>query len=139
MSTLTYNTSIFNETKAVLGLAENDTTFDTDIRMHINSALSTLNQLGIGPIGGLEVINATQIWADFLLTDLTLSSVKSYVYLRVRMLFDPPANSWTNVAMKDQIEQLEWRLNLVREDTIPHVPAVLPMPYDPWALDGGYV
>lgn len=117
----TYDESILTETKKVLGLAEADTTFDTDIRMHINSAFGTLNQLGIGPDNGFEIVDKTSLWADFLLSDLQLSPVKSYVHLRVKLLFDPPATSWTAVAMKEQIEQLEWRLNLVREDTIPYV------------------
>ena len=135
----TYDESILNETKAVLGVAEDVTIFDPDIRMHLNSALGTLNQLGIGPEGGFEVTGVTETWADFLLTDLKLSPVKSYVHLRVKLLFDPPANSWVTVAIKEQIEQLEWRLSEVREDTIP-------VPADPvedeellYWLDGGVV
>ena len=118
----TYDESIFNETKQVLGVATDTTIFDPDIRMHINSALATLNQVGIGPENGFEVVDETQTWADFLATDLKLSPVKSYVHLRVKLLFDPPANSWVTVAMKDQIEQLEWRINEVRENEIP-IPA----------------
>jgi hypothetical protein len=135
----TYDESILTETKKVLGIADNVTAFDTDVRMHINSAFGTLNQLGIGPEGGFEVINADQTWADILVSDLKLNPVKSYVYLRVRMLFDPPSNSWLTVAMKEQIEQLEWRLNSVREDAIP-VPS--PPPEDEevqYWLDGGVV
>lgn len=135
----TFDESILTETKQVLGIPSEVTVFDTDIRMHINSALGTLNQLGIGPEGGFEVENATQTWSDLLATDLKLSPVKSYVHLRVRMLFDPPANSWTNTAMKEQIEQLEWRLNEVREDTIP-IPD--PPPEDEelqYWLDGGVI
>jgi hypothetical protein len=135
----TYDESILNETKKVLGIASGDTTFDTDIRMHINSALGTLNQLGIGPDGGFEVENATQVWTDFMLTDLQYAPVKSYVHLRVKQLFDPPANSWTAVAMKEQIEQLEWRLNLVREDKIPFVETPLPEEDQYWLLDGGVI
>lgn len=135
----TFDESILTETKKALGIAEEVTVFDTDIRMHINSSLGTLNQLGIGPEGGFEVIDVNQVWADFLLTDLELSPVKSYVFLRVKMLFDPPANSWTIVAMKEQIEQLEWRLNAVRENNIP-VPS--PPPEDEevqYWLDGGTI
>jgi len=135
----TFDESILTETKKVLGVAEDVTVFDTDIRMHINSALGTLNQLGIGPEGGFEVIDTTQVWADLLLTDLKLSPVKSYVHLRVKMLFDPPPNSWATTAMKDQIEQLEWRLNEVREDAIP-IPD--PPPEDEelqYWLDGGTI
>lgn len=141
----TFDESILTETKKALGIDETATVFDTDIRMHINSALGTLSQLGIGPEGGFEILDETQSWSDFLLTDLKLSPVKSYVYLRVKLLFDPPANSWLTVAMKEQIEQLEWRLNIVREDAIP-IPVPVPDEGDDvfWYryfryLDGGTV
>lgn len=117
MSTL--NESILTETKKLLGLDEDVTTFDLDVKMHVNSAFGTLSQLGLGPEGGFEVETTDQNWADFLLTDLTLLPVKSYVYLRTKLLFDPPPNSWTMVAMKEQIQELEWRINMVREDKIP--------------------
>lgn len=131
----TFDESILTETKKVLGQDEDSTVFDQDIRMHINSALGTLNQLGLGPVGGFEVIDETQTWADFLVTDVKLSPVKSYVHLRVKLLFDPPANSWTITAMKDQIEQLEWRLNIAREDQLPD-DVILP---DTPVLDGGVI
>lgn len=135
----TFDESILTETKKALGVAEDVIVFDSDIRMHINSALGTLNQLGIGPEGGFEVVNANETWADILVSDLKLSPAKSYVYLRVKMLFDPPANSWLTVAMKEQIEQLEWRLSSVREDNIP---APNPPPVDEeleYWLDGGVI
>lgn len=115
----TFDNSILIETKKALGIDQTVTVFDSDIRMHINSALGTLSQLGLGPEGGYEIETSAQTWADFLLTDLTLSPAKSYVFLRVKLLFDPPPNSWTIVAMKEQIQELEWRLNASREDKIP--------------------
>lgn len=135
----TFDESILVETKKTLGIDEDVIIFDTDIRMHINSALGTLNQLGIGPAGGFEITGVEQTWADLLVEDLKLSPAKSYIYLRVKMLFDPPANSWLTVAMKEQIEQLEWRLNSVREDNIP-----IPNPPPPdedleYWLDGGVI
>lgn len=135
----TFNESILDETKKTLGIAQSMTVFDTDIRMHINSAIGTLSQLGIGPEEGFEIEDNTETWADFLSTDLMLSPVKSYVFLRVKLLFDPPANSWTSVAMKEQIEQLEWRLNVVREDTIPLADPVLPDEELLYELDGGVI
>lgn len=135
----TFNESILDETKKTLGIAQSMTVFDTDIRMHINSAIGTLSQLGIGPEGGFEIEDNTETWADFLSTDLMLSPVKSYVFLRVKLLFDPPSNSWTSVAMKEQIEQLEWRLNVVREDTIPLADPVLPDEELLYELDGGVI
>jgi len=103
--------------KKILGIAEDYTAFDVDILMHINSVLSTLNQLGIGSEIGFSIEDATSTWDDFLDNDLRLNSVKSYVYLRVRLLFDPPGTSYHIQAMRDQIQELEWRLNVVREET----------------------
>jgi len=131
----TFDESILTETKQVLGIAEDVTVFDQDVRMHINAAFGTLNQLGLGPEGGFEVVDETQTWADFLVTDLKLSPVKTYVHLRVKLLFDPPANSWTINSMEKQIEQLEWRLNVVREDQLPDGVEVP----DEIVLDGGTV
>jgi hypothetical protein len=134
----TYDESILTETKKALGIADGVTVFDTDIRMHINSALGTLNHLGIGPEGGFEIEGTTEQWDDFLGTDLKLSPVKSYVHLRVKLLFDPPPNSWVNVAMKEQIEQLEWRLNQVRENDIPIPNPPVDEEVEYW-LDGGTI
>lgn len=135
----TYDESILTETKLVLGIAEDVDVFDSDVRMHINSAFGTLNQLGLGPEGGFEVEDETATWADFMLTDLRLSPVKTYVHLRTKLLFDPPPNSWSIVAMKEQIEQLEWRLNMVREGDIPFESPPLPEADEDWLLDGGFV
>ena len=132
----TYDESILIETKQVLGLAEDDESFDQDVRMHINSAFGTLNQLGLGPEGGFEVVDETQTWADFLATDLTYSPVKTYVHLRVRLVFDPPPNSWGINAMEDQIKELEWRLNIAREVQIPDDAVI---PDGSTVLDGGVI
>lgn len=135
----TYDESILTETKNSLGVAEDVTVFDVAIRMHINSAISTLTQLGIGPEGGFEILDADATWTDFVNTDLRLSQIKSYVFLRVKMMFDPPSNSWVSVAMKDQIEQMEWRLNMVREGDIPAEVTPLPEEDEYWLLDGGVI
>lgn len=132
----TYDESILTETKRVLGIAEDVNVFDQDVRMHINSAFGTLTQLGLGPVGGFEVEDESQTWADFLVTDLTYSPVKTYVHLRTRLIFDPPPNSWTITAVKDQIEQLEWRLNISREDQLTE-PVELPQTDN--VLDGGEI
>jgi hypothetical protein len=135
----TYDESILTQTKKSLGIEELVTVFDQEIRMYINSALGTLNQLGIGPEGGFEITNSSDKWTDFLVTDLQLSPVKVYIHLRTKLLFDPPQNSWTVVAMKDEIEQLEWRLNVVREDTIPIEDTPLPDEDLAFLLDGGEI
>ena len=121
--------SILNSTKKVLGIAEDYTVFDVDITMHINTALSTLTQLGVGPAEGFTVENAGDEWEDFVdPDDHQYNAVKSYVYLKVRMLFDPPTTSYLITAHQRQIEELEWRLNIHREETgwVDPAPDVIP-------------
>ena len=108
--------SILTSTKKVLGLAEDYTAFDEDIKMHINSVLGTLNQLGVGPAESFEISDKEDTWEDFLGTKKNLNAVKTYMYLKVRLVFDPPTTSFGINAMKDQILEHEWRLNVVRED-----------------------
>lgn len=110
------NESILTSTKKALGLDENYTAFDPDIIMHINSVLSTLNQLGIGPELGFMIEDKEALWDTFLGGDPRLNNIKTYVYLRVRMLFDPPQTGFHTQAMQEQIKELEWRINVQRED-----------------------
>ena len=109
--------SILTSVKKVLGIEADDTNFDLDILIHINSVFSTLNQLGIGPEDGFEIEDADAEWADFLEDNLKLSSVKTYVWLKVRMWFDPPQTGHHSAALNEQAKELEWRLNVVRETT----------------------
>ncbi len=108
--------SILNSTKKVLGLGAEYDVFDPDIIMHINTSLSTLNQLGIGPAQGFRIDDDTTEWVSLLGGDDRLNDVKSYVCLRVRLLFDPPPTGHANQAIKEQIKEFEWRLNVKRED-----------------------
>lgn len=108
--------SILTSTKKVLNLAEDYEAFDQDVIMHINSVFSTLNQLGVGPDEGFMIEDGVQTWDAFLEGDPRLNHVKTYVYLRVRMLFDPPTLGYVVDAMKEQIKEHEWRLNVQRED-----------------------
>jgi hypothetical protein len=110
-------TSILTSTKKILGIAADYTVFDLDIITHINTAFSTLTQLGIGPVAGFMIEDESAEWSDFLGDDLQLNSVKTYVFLKTRMLFDPPQTSYLISAMNAQIEELEWRLNTHREET----------------------
>lgn len=111
--------SILTSTKKILGIDEAYTVFDLDIITHINSAFSTLTQLGVGSPTGFMIDDASEVWADFIEDDADFqwNSVKSYVFLRVRMLFDPPATSYLIAAQEKQIQELEWRLNSHREET----------------------
>lgn len=107
--------SILLSVKKTLGLEEDYTAFDQDVMMHINSVFSTLNQLGVGPVDGFMIDDATSNWADFLGGDLNLNNVKTYIYLRVRLLFDPPTMAYLVTSLAEQVKELEWRLNTHRE------------------------
>lgn len=102
--------SILNTIKKTLGLEADYDAFDTEIIVFINSAMMTLQQLGIGPTRGFIITNSEQTWSDFLQTDKMLEGVKHYIYLCVRMVFDPPGSSFVMDSMKQQKEELEWRL-----------------------------
>lgn len=103
--------SILTSTKKLLGIVEEYEHFDNDIIMHINTALFTLKQLGVGPKEGFSIQDKTAVWTDF--CDVSkIEAVKTYVYLKVRLLFDPPASSAVMDAIKNQISEYEWRLNV---------------------------
>jgi hypothetical protein len=122
-------TSILTSTKKILGIAEDYTVFDLDIITHVNSAFSTLTQLGVGPPEGFMITDAAANWDDFVADDFQYNPVKSYVFLRVRQLFDPPSTSYLIAAVEKQIQELEWRLNVHREETgwvDPNPPPVYP-------------
>ncbi len=106
--------SILLSTKKTLGLVESYDVFDPDIILHINSIFAILTQLGIGPEEGFSITNDEDVWSDFI-TDARLNTIKSYVYLRVRLLFDPPTTSYLMTAIQEQIKELEWRINVYRE------------------------
>lgn len=111
-------TSILESTKKILGLDEEYSAFDHDIITHINSAFSILLQLGVGPSEGFEITGAEEVWDSFVVPAEQKSLVKSYLYLRVRMLFDPPATSFGIAAMERQLADYEYRLNYYREDLV---------------------
>lgn len=110
--------SILNDIKKVLGLASDYTAFDQDVIMYINTAFSVVNQLGVGPGTGFYIQDDTDEWGDIGLPDNQLNIVKTYVYLRTRMLFDPPTMSFMIEAANEQLREYEWRLNLFRESSI---------------------
>jgi hypothetical protein len=107
--------SILISTKKVLGIAADYTVFDLDIITHINAAFSVLNQLGLGPIEGFFIEDELATWSSFNVPGNQLSLVKTYVILKVRMLFDPPATGFLVTAMENQLKEYEWRLNVFRE------------------------
>ena len=103
--------SILNSIKKLLGIDEKYTQFDTDIIMHINSVFMILNQLGIGPENGFKITGKDQKWEDYILDDDNLDAIKTYIHLKVKIIFDPPLNSTVMDAHKQMISELEWRLN----------------------------
>lgn len=103
--------SILNTIKKMLGIEEDDIGFDVDVIPHINSVFFDLNQLGVGPDDCFYIDDAGATWDDFVQTK-NVEAVKSYMYLRVKLLFDPPANSSTIESYNKQIEKMEWRLNV---------------------------
>lgn len=110
--------SILTSVKKVLGLAEDYTAFDVDVTMHINSVFGTLNQLGVGPTTTFMIEDKSSTWEEFIEDNDAINAVKTYMYLKVRLVFDPPPTSFGIAAMQDQIAEHEWRLNVEREDRL---------------------
>lgn len=130
-------TSILNDIKKVVNVAEDYTAFDIDIIMHINSVFSTLNQLGIGPDDGFQITGTSEVWSDFLGGNPKINSVKTYMALKVRLFFDPPAYSFHIQALQDEITQFEWRLQTYRESYAWRPPSpTAPTPVE-LLVDGG--
>jgi hypothetical protein len=102
--------SILRTIKKLVGIAADQTAFDLDIITHINSAFLTLNQIGVGPEGGFLIEDAEAEWWDLLGDDPRLNAVKTYIGLKVRLVFDPPNTGYVIAAFEKQIEELEWRL-----------------------------
>lgn len=109
--------SILNSIKKLLGVAEGYDIYDVDIIMHINSVLMILTQLGVGPEEGFYIEDSSETWEDFIGDDRRLNAIKSYVYLKVRLLFDTPPGSATIESINRQINELEWRITVAAEDT----------------------
>ena len=107
---------ILTSTKKILGLGSDYTPFDQDILTHINSAFAVLYQLGVGPSAAFSIEDETATWDEFSIPTEQLSLVKSYIYLKVRMMFDPPSTSFHIEAMNRQITEQEWRLSTFREE-----------------------
>ena len=105
--------SILTSIRSLLGPSETYTHFDNQIIMHINSAFVRLRQLGVGPPEVFSINNDSATWSDFIGNNKEFNSVKTYIYLKVKLAFDPPTNSSLLESMKEQIKELEWTL---RED-----------------------
>lgn len=108
--------SILISIKKLLGITEEYKHFDADLVMHINTVLSILTQLGVGPANGFSIVDSVEKWSDFV-DETKYEAVKSFVHLKVKLLFDPPSSSAHIEAINRQLSELEWRLNVATETT----------------------
>lgn len=107
--------SILTSIKKLLGIAEEYTQFDVDIIKHINTVFMILTQMGVGPPEGFSITGADETWDNFLTGSTNLEGVKTYVYMKVQLMFDPPTSSAKLDSANRIIGELEWRLNLAGE------------------------
>ena len=107
--------SILTSIKKMLGIAEEYEHFDQDIIIHINSTFMGLTQMGVGPANGFSIEDDTSLWTDFVRDTNKIQAVKSYMFLKVRLLFDPPTSSSVIESYNRMISEYEWRLNVAVE------------------------
>lgn len=117
-------TSILTSVKKMLGIAEADENFDVDLIMHINTVFMILHQLGLGPADAYSIDSKSNVWTEFIPTNLGLAGVKTYMFMKVKLIFDPPQSSFVLDSMKRQAEELEWRLNVKVDVATPVVEEV---------------
>ena len=110
--------SILKTIKQQLGVSEEYTVFDTDITIQINSAFMTLRQLGLGPDAGFHISGDTETWDQFGVDEPNLGAVKSLIYLKTKLAFDPPSSSFVIESFNRQIDELVWRLNVDKEEDV---------------------
>lgn len=109
-------TSILDSLKKTLGIELSDTTFDPDLILHINSAFSTMHQLGVGPSEPFEIHDNTAQWSDFIEDYTAINSVRSLIHIKVKLLFDPPSTTTMFNALEAKEKEYEWRLMVAMED-----------------------
>jgi len=112
------NESIFTTIKTLLDVHTDDDSFDADILTYINSALYSLRQIGVGPKEGFVVTGADQTWSEFSTNASLIGEVKTYIQQKVRLLFDPPNNSFLVSAIQENLKELEFRLNMDGEGAL---------------------
>lgn len=117
--------SILDSIKKLLGIAIDDVNFDQELILHINGALNIVNQLGVGPSEGFIITDATQTWQSFIGLRNDLELIKTVIFLRVRLMFDPPQNSFLVSSIKQQIEEYDWRITVQATPPLvmPEIPA----------------
>lgn len=107
--------SILTSIKKLLGIAEEYDVFDTDIIIHINTVFMTLQQLGVGPEEGYQITDASNSWDEFTGNVALYNSVKTYIFMKVKLAFDPPTSASLIDSYNNTIKELEWRINIVAE------------------------
>lgn len=107
--------SILTSIKKMLGIAEEYTQFDADLIMHINSVLSILTQIGVGPSEGFAIEDDVAVWTDFVPANPKLELIKSYTYMKVKLIFDPPLSSSVIESLTRSISELEWRIQVAAD------------------------
>lgn len=128
--------SILDTTKKMLGLDAEYDAFDIDVIIHINSTFAQLAQLGVGPDDGFEIEDSTTLWPEYLGSNKLINFVKSYMYLKVRMWFDPPSTSYDLTAKQEQVKELEWRMNAAADKGFIPIPVEEILEEDPVWADG---
>ena len=108
--------SILTSVKKIIGISEEDESFDTDLIMHINSVLMILNQLGVGPEDGFSITDKSAVWTDVIGDNKLIEATKTFVGLKVRLIFDPPTSSAVLDSINKTISELEWRINVMVEN-----------------------
>jgi len=114
--TVNVSESILLSVKKMLGLDKDYDVFDPELIIHINTVFGTLHQLGVGPEDQFRITGDSDLWSEFTTEGEQTDEVKTYVYLRVRLLFDPPSSSFVLSSFKEQLQELEWRLNVKADE-----------------------
>lgn len=110
--------SILGSVRHAIGLGDEHTFFDSDLVMCINSVLDVIHQLGAGPINGFSITGETETWDDYFGLLNTIEFIKAYVYISVKLIFDPPQNSFLVKALEDKQKEYEWRINVAAESKL---------------------
>lgn len=105
--------SILKTIKQLIGCPDDFEQFDLDLTIHINSAFATLTQLGVGPKEGYRITGPDNVWSEFEEDAKKSSLIKDYVYIKTRLLFDPPTSSALMDSLKEQLKEMEWRLYIM--------------------------
>jgi len=108
--------SILLTIKQMLGIPSEYSVFDEELAVYINTVIAALRQLGVGPENGFAITGENESWEDYIGDTLMYENVKAYIYLKVRMMFDPPSSSFVLEAFKNQAAEIEWRIYIQADE-----------------------